>query len=462
VKSSISPLSWSAADGARVGEVRSGQAAGRRRAIILGVGALYLAVFAVVVWRATVLGPYSDMLNWLERYFRLQADGDWAAYLLAPHNEHRLVWTFLVLAGDIRAFGGQGWLFVVVGLGALLLTAGLLAREAGRAAGPVLAPAVAVLAVMATLMSANALDVAVHLNTTYVHALVFAVAAILLAEAPAQGRRRRARLAAALLCGCASGIGSSAGLAVWPALAFGAARRRDWTGCVAVLVAGAAFTLALINLPPALQPVNPVAWDMRRALSAVLVFLNYLALPELKLLPSLGWLFGLVVLGLSVAGLVSIDGRARRSDRIAQQLILVTLTTALMAAIGRTGVAAPHETPIRYAVLLVPAHVGLLMLAAPRLAQLRPARPALVDGLLIAAAVALLAQEAVMGVFAARTSAITRDVVAEFRAGGWTPRLAAMVCPDRAYAQAILARAKAAGLYEADAPGLPPPGRAAP
>jgi len=445
-----------AAEPVSMGEARSGQSAARRRLVFGGLGVLYLAIFAVVVWRASVLEPYSDMLNWLERYFRLQADGDWAAYLLAPHNEHRLVWTLLVLAGDIRLFGGQGWLFVAVGLGALVVTAGLLAREAGRAGGPELAPAMAVLAGMTTLMSANALDAAVHLNTTYVHALVCAVAAILLAETSAGPRRTRARLAAAIACACAAGLGNSVGLAVWPALALGAVRRRDWMGATAVLLAGAVFTLALVRLPPALHPVDPVAWDLRQAPGAGLVFLNYLALPELKAAPGFGWLFGLIALGLSLAGLVWADGRARRSDRVAQQLILFTLATALMAAIGRTGLAAPQEAPARYAVLLVPAHVGLLMLAAPRLAQLRPAQPALVERILIAAAVALLVQEVVMGVFAARTSEITRGAVAEFRAGGWTPRLAALVCPDRAYAQAILARAKAAGLYHSEAPGLAP------
>ena len=64
---------------------------------------------------------YSDMFDWIERYFRLQSDGDLAAFVWAPHNAHHMAWTFLILLGDIRAFGAASGLFLAVGCAALVV-----------------------------------------------------------------------------------------------------------------------------------------------------------------------------------------------------------------------------------------------------------------------------------------------------------------------------------------------------
>ena len=59
---------------------------------------------------------------------------------------------------------------------------------AGRAAGPGLRLVGGGVAVALSLMGCDILDANADIETTYVHALVFAVAAILLAQAPGGGR----------------------------------------------------------------------------------------------------------------------------------------------------------------------------------------------------------------------------------------------------------------------------------
>src|SRR6185312_8319487 len=156
-------------------------------------------------------------------------DGDLGAYVWAPHNFHHLVWTFAVLALDITAFGASSYLFLAVGALCLAAVAGRGLRLVGGGVAAAL-----------SLMGAHILDVSADINTTYVHALVFAVAAVLLAAR--EDQRPRLRGAGALACAVAASLGSAAGLAVWPALVFGAWRsgRRGWL--IAVLGVGAAVS----------------------------------------------------------------------------------------------------------------------------------------------------------------------------------------------------------------------------
>ena len=211
--------------------------------LIFGVAlAAYVAVAGWLVWRTSILEAYSDMYDWVGRWRLFHAGGDLGRYLWAPHNFHHLVWTFAVLDLDIRVFGARSYLFLAVGVGCLAVIAAMLAWAGAAAAGRGLRLVGGGVAAALCLMGCNVLDATADINTTYVHALVFAVAAILLAEAP--GGRRRLRSAAALICAAAAGLGSAAGLAVWPALLFGAWRpRRSGSRALAVVAAGGAFSL---------------------------------------------------------------------------------------------------------------------------------------------------------------------------------------------------------------------------
>lgn len=418
------------------------------RAVRIGLGAAfaaYLAAAGWLVWRTAILEPYSDMYDWLARWYQLQADGDLGRYLWAPHNLHHLVWTFMVLALDVRAFGGSGYLFLAVGVLCLAATAAMLARAAAAAAGEGLRSVGVVGATALSLMGCHVLDATSYITTPYLHTLVFAVAAILLAEGP--GDRSTLRRGCALACAMAAGLGSGAGLAVWPALVFAAWRGqgRGWT--FTVLATGALFSLVYALGQG--SPANAVAGGVRHGAKALMLFINYLGLPWLRAYPRLGWLMGLIVLGLALMA-IAFKGRrgAPWQERAAVPLILFSLGTAMMAAIGRTGVTAPDQVPMRYAVFMIPLHVGLWILALPYLRRAWQRRPAPVAGAIAAASVFMLVHQAAMGVFAVRTSDINRQVIADFQAGKRTPAMLTTIYFKLGVAEATSERVRRDGIYQ--------------
>jgi hypothetical protein len=422
--------------------------------IFAGALAIYLAVAGWLVWRTSILEPYSDMYDWIARWRQWRADGNLSRYLWAPHNFHHLVWTFTVLGLDIGAFGASGYLFLAVGVVCLAATAAMLARFAGRAAGPGLKLVGGGVALALSLMGCDILDATADINTTYVHALVFAVAAILLAEAP--GGRPTLRRGGALICAVAAGLGSAAGLAVWPALLFGAWRQGDRRWMAAVLAAGAVFS-GLYLLGDS-SPTSGVAAH-GSPVEAVELVLNYLALPWVRALPAAGLPIGVAVLALSLAAV----GAALRRDadgtaRTAAALVLFSLGTAVMAGAARNGVAAPSLVPMRYAAFLIPLHVGLWVLALPYLRRLWADRPARVEAAVAAAAVLLIGHQAVMAVFAVRTADINLRVVADFREGRRSPAMATTIGPDLDAIQAQAMQLRREGRYQRELRPDPPPG----
>jgi hypothetical protein len=407
-----------------------------------------LALAAWLAWRTAILEPYSDMFDWVERYYRLQADGDFGRYLWAPHNFHHLVWTFLVLDLDIRVFGANGYLFPAVGVLCLAATAVMLAYTAAKAAGPGLGLVGAGGAMALSVLGCDVLDANTHILTTYLHALVFAVAATLLAEAP--GRRlARIRLAAALACALAAGLGNAAGLAVWPALLFGAMRRRDRAAMLAILAVGGAF--ATLYGAGEAAPLNPAggAVGPHRALQAIGLILNYLGLPWVRGIPSAGGAIGMVISAASAAA-IALDVRRTASwpERAAAPLILFSLGTAVMAGLARTGVSGPDVAPMRYAVFLIPLHVGLWILALPHLRRALRQRPRSAVGAVAAAAALMLVQQGLMGVYAVRTADANLRVIADFRAGKRTPEMVPTIYSDAAAAQPVSDRMRRDGLYQ--------------
>ncbi|MBS0360439.1 MAG: hypothetical protein JSR98_03580, partial [Proteobacteria bacterium] len=167
--------------------------------VVFGLAlATYLAAEAWLLWRTSILEPFSDMFDWIARWKVLQADGNLGRYLWAPHNFHHLVWSFGVLDLDLKVFGGQSYLFLAVGVACLVVTAAMLARLGAQAAGPGLRLIGGGVALAIALMGCDVLDANVDINTTYVHALVFAVAAIVLGAD--LGDRPWARGGASLIC----------------------------------------------------------------------------------------------------------------------------------------------------------------------------------------------------------------------------------------------------------------------
>lgn len=410
--------------------------------------AVSLAIAGYIAWRASVLQPYSDMYDWIARYYQFRADGDLGRYLLAPHNFHRIAWMFLVLDLDIRFFGAHGYLEVAVALVCLAAVAGMLAKVAAEAAGPGFGLIGGGVAVAISTLGCHLLQAGTHITTPYLHGLVFAVAAIVVVnpEAGASGPFRRL---AALGCAVASGLGIATGLAVWPALAFGAYRQRTWPWLAAVVLAAVAFGFLYgLGQPPTPQPLAVAAREPRWLGDAVVLGLSYLGLPWGRAAPGAGVILGAVMLGLSIPVLIRRGGpRAGRSERIAVQLIVFSLGAALLTAIGRAGMAAPQEPPIRYAVFLIPLHVGLWILALPTLRRLWERRPRLGALCLGAASVLLVCHQLVMAVYALGTANAERDQLAAFQAGARTPQMTTTIYPGLRKAEAMERWMARDGLY---------------
>ncbi len=413
--------------------------------------AIYLAVAGWLVWRTSILEPYSDMYDWIIRWRMFQADHDFGRYLWAPHNFHHLVWTFVVLDLDLRTFGGSGYLFLAVGVFCLAATAAMLARLAAQAAGPGLRLVGAGVALALSLMGCDILDATADILTTYVHALVFAVAAILLAEGTERPVLRRG---AALACAVAAGLGSAAGLAVWPALLFAAVKRGERRWAALVLAVGAAFSALYL-----VGDTSPSAGAATHGgvIEATELFLNYLALPWVRAAPRIGLGLGAAVLVLSLAAIAAKGRRgAAASERAAVALIVFSLATAAMAAVARTGATAPSLVPMRYAAFLIPLHVGLWILVLPYLRRAWTGRPGRWNAVFVAAAVAMVGHQAVMALFAIRTADINLRVVADFREGRRSPAMLTTISADLGRAQALAAQLGREGRYQRELRRDPP------
>lgn len=423
--------------------------------------AVYAAVAVWLIWRTSVLEPFSDMFDWIERWNRFQASGDLGRYLWAPHNFHHLVWTFSVLGLDLWLFGGQGRLFLAVGGGCMIATAVMLARLGGQAAGPKMRLVGAGIPLAIGLMGCDVLDASIHINTTYFHALVFAVAAIILAGAPDE--RPWARRGASLVCAAAAGLGNGVGLAVWPALVFGAWRsgRKGWT--LAVLAAGVACSALYLVGEASGDGLSTVGHGGVSPTAALTLGVTYLGLPWMRAAPALGGLVGLAVLMVSLGASIFRGGpKSPAADQTAVALIVFSLVTAAMAGLARTGDMTPAQIPFRYTVLLMPLHVGLWVLALPYVRQFWARRPRLANPSLLAAALILLGHQAVMALYAVRTGDTTLRVVADFREGRRTPAMTPMIHPDMARAERISAALQARGFYQSELRPDPPRGPGAP
>lgn len=429
------------------GEAEAGAARRLPRVVraVFGLAlAAYVAVAGWLLWRTAILEPYSDMFDWLERYYRFQADGDLSRYLWAPHNFHHMVATFAVLALDIRAFGGGGYLFLATGAVCWAATAGMMALLGARAAGPSLRLIGAGGAAALALMGCNALDATADINTTYVYALVFATGAIVLAESRWSGPWPRA---GAIVLAALAGLGSAAGLAVWPALLMGALRRKAWGWTAAVLAGGAVAGLTYLPGERALAGGANSA-GANRLIEASALAINYLGLPWARGVPALGGWIGAVVLATTLAALAATWREGGRLSRTAAALIVFSLATAAMAAVGRAGVVAPDLVPVRYAVFLIPLHVGLWITVLPSLRRLWLAQPRRMAAVAVTAAALMIVHQTVMGIYAVRTADENRAIIEAFHAGGRTPAMLTTIYPDLGKAQAISERLRRDGLYQ--------------
>jgi hypothetical protein len=139
---------------------------------------------------------------------------------------------------------------------------------------------------------------------------------------------------------------------------------------------------------------------------------------------------------------------APATERIGVALIVFSLCTAAMAGIARNGVGDPQIAPMRYAIFMMPAHVGLWILAAPFVRRWWLAQPRRMEAGFLAAAAIMLAVQGLMADYAFRTADINRRTIADFHAGRRSPHMLTTVYPDLGKAEALSAVMKAHGLYQ--------------
>jgi hypothetical protein len=331
----------------------------------------------------------------------------------------------------------------------------MLAWSAAKAAGSGLRLVGAGGAAALSTMGCHVLEANTDINTTYLHALVFAVAAILLADAvraPSFLRRT-----GAIACAAAAGLGSAAGLAVWPALMFAAWRsgRRGWL--LTVSATALVYALAYVHgqNPPGQTGVAP--HQGVQLADALMLTVNYLGLPWSRGIPVVGWIVGLAMLTAALAAAVFKGGReAAPIDRAAVALVVFSLVTAAMAGVARAGVIAPDAAPIRYAVFLIPLHVGLWILALPHLRRAWEDRPRAMAGCVAAAAIAMLAHQALMAAYAVRTADADLRAIADFQAGKREAGMQVTIYPDLAKAVVLSDWLRRKGLYQRELRAIPP------
>ena len=213
--------------------------------LFVAAGVIYLALFAYFAARASILAPYSDMIDLVNDYFRALDQDQFIEHLFLPHNHHRIVLFRGLIALDVDLFRGTGLPLVITAAMCQAGTALVLAYEVRRVARGLVVP-LATLAAMLVFLTANAGDVSQAVNTAYMRTTFFAVLALAVAASAADRRGDWRRWAAAMAAAAAADLALA--LALWPIFAFMAWRgKASWLTTSLVAAVGAVFCIAYMS-----------------------------------------------------------------------------------------------------------------------------------------------------------------------------------------------------------------------
>jgi hypothetical protein len=432
-------------------------------ALLVTIVTAHLCLFTYYLRATAIREPFSDMLGYISDFLRYRQTGDFGHYLWMPHTQHRLIWTRLITAFDIDVFHGVAYPFMVVATGSLILVSVLIRHEvsrAGRSRDPTFA--VGWLVVMLVLTTANVVDCSIPIEDIYPHTLVFAVLSLVLFDGVSEsGNSIQFRRVAALLAAVGAAFGSATGLVLWPILLWVTWRgRAGWIWAASIAGVGSTFVVLYTHgMPMPLSTSSALRGEALFYAPAHLLkigdyFLTYMGLPwtRASALAIVGRLVGAI---LFVVGILSIVRRgimrppANRLERIAISLIMFSLATALLAAIGRVDEKADVEVPVRYSVYLAPLHAALLCLVLPwlngRWRMLDHRRIGQVAVLAIASL--LLVQQVAAGQAATTISRTITATIDRFMAGERDPQMSRFVSGDLAHASQIFEMMKREGIY---------------
>ena len=89
----------------------------------------YLALFGYYLGATGLRVPVFDVIYWVLHYIDHWLTGDWWGYLWIPHNEHRLIWSRLLMIADLEWFGGNAMPFLLFGVACLFVLVGAIVQE---------------------------------------------------------------------------------------------------------------------------------------------------------------------------------------------------------------------------------------------------------------------------------------------------------------------------------------------
>ena len=438
------------------------------------VAAVDVLLFFWYLRASIIRQPFWDMFSWVLHYLDYRRDGGWWSYVWASHDVHRPVWIRLITAFDIEVFAGVTYPFIVFTTACFLITVRCLWRESRRGIRGTLGRPLGLIAVMLAMTSVAAVNCAVPFANGYVHVLMTAVLAIVLFDvdennvpaARADGsvawwNLAWVRRSTAMLAAINAPLASAAGVVVWPILlwlAWSGRAGRRWT--LAVVVVGVAFLgVYSRGLSPALAAgvaaVTRVG-SVDDLAGRANYLLTYMGLPWTR---STALILGGRIVGglLLIAGTWAVVQRGvlrrptRRLERIALALIMFSIGTAFMATAGRADAGGGGEVlvPVRYSVLLIPLHVGLLWLAASALQRFwdSPRGRSIVATALAAASVLLLGQQVAAGESAEARAIRMRAALARFDNGETDPEMTTIVYIDLEQARREWELISRAGVY---------------
>jgi len=441
----------------------------RGSALIVGLPAatfLYVGLFFWYLTASIIQPPVADMVSVVLHYLSYRADGGWWEYLWGAHNEHRPVFLRLLTAFDIEVFSGVSYPFVVTAAIAHVGTAWLLWRECRAGVAGTLGLVLGCLVLMLVLTSVTAVVIAIPIMNNLIHGLAFVVLAIVVFERVeavrgAGGAAVFGRRAAVLLVACLVPFADAVGWAVWPILVWiawraGAERKWLWT----VVGVGAALLIVYTRGLSLTLPVSDgtdrgigLADELARRVHYLFV---YMGLPWTRS-PDLFVPARLVgaLLFVTGTGVVLWRGVFRapsgRLERIAIALMMFSLASGVLAAIGRAHMPAIGGVlvPVRYSVLLIPLHVGLLLVASPVFERLwsRRGQSLTVSVCVVGACVGLLLQQMVAGAAAVSNAERIRATIERFHAGQSDEGMVTVIDEDLEKARRELAVMRRAGVY---------------
>ncbi|MDA1184343.1 MAG: hypothetical protein O2930_06835 [Acidobacteria bacterium] len=434
---------------------------------VRAIAVLYIALFFWYLNATIIQPPFADMYSVVQQYLSYRTDGGWWSYLWTPHAEHRPVFLRLLAAFDIEVFSGVSYPFVVASAIAHVGTAWLLWRECRAGIAGPLGVVIGYVGLMLVLTSVSAVVIAIPIMNNLIHGLAFVVLAIVLferLEGDGDERATSGRRVAALLVACLVPFADAVGWAVWPILfwiAWRAGAERQWLWTIAGV--GTALLLVYtrglsLPFPLASDPTVPalgLAEELAMRANYLFVFLGlpWTRSPDLHVFGrSIG-----ALLCVTAVGVVCWRGLYRapsgRLERIAIALIMFSLAAAVLATIGRAGdpILSGVLVPVRYSVLLIPLHVGLLWVASPWLGRLwSHGRSLSVSLSAVGVCAGLLAQHVVSGQAAMENAERIRATIARFQAGQSDADMAIVIGDDLDKARRELADMRRAGVYVGD------------